>query len=329
MRSTGILYLACSSPYRRSAWTPALGRLNSIGAGQDYVATYDHVTSRITHLTVTNFTDSRGLSLHGMDVVPSSSDPNQLFIFLINHRPPLNGLSASHVGADSVVEIFRTTVGSDTITHLSTVADPIIHTPNDLVGSPDANSFYFTNDHGEKVGLWRSLDVFGRRVSSVGYCHIHRGCQRVVSHMHGNNGIAKSENGTIYVGNAIHGIITIFESQTDNSLVLLDVISLDRGVDNLSLDSNGVLWAAGFPSALIFFLRHANNPSESSPSSAHAITINTGSASFYGQKYKVEKLFEDDGAVASGITSAVHDPERHLLFLHGLASPRLAVCRLT
>lgn len=57
---------------------------------------------------------------------------------------------------------------------------------------------------------------------------------------------------------------------------------------------------------------------------------------FYGNKYKVEKvsviiaatqqcfqfftrqLFEDNGSIASGITSVAYDADRRLLFLNGL-----------
>jgi arylesterase/paraoxonase len=149
-----VLYLACSTPSSRVHWTPALVYLNETGASfNDYVASYDPKTSRITRFKVVNFESDRGLSLHGMDVVPSSSNASELLVYLVNHRAPLGGLRAKDVGADSVVEIFKTTLGSDTLTHIKTVQDPVIFTPNDIIGSPDGNSFYFTNDHGAKVGL--------------------------------------------------------------------------------------------------------------------------------------------------------------------------------
>jgi len=151
---TGILYLACSTLSSRVHWTPAVSALNETGASfNDYVASYDPKTSRITRFKVVEFKSDRGLSLHGMDVVPSSSDPSELFVYLVNHRAPLGNALAKDVGADSVIEIFKTTLGGDTLTHITTVEDPVIYTPNDIVGSPDGNSFYFTNDHGEKVGL--------------------------------------------------------------------------------------------------------------------------------------------------------------------------------
>ena len=164
-QSTGVIYLACSSPYSRSHWIPAINSLNATGASNDdYVATYDPATSQVSRLTTPDFNNGRGLSLHGMDVVSSSSDPQELFIYLVNHRIPLGDRSAEQIGADSVIEVFKTTVGGDALTHIKTVENPIIVTPNDVVGSADGKSFYFTNDHDAKVGL----------VSFLAYVPVHR-----------------------------------------------------------------------------------------------------------------------------------------------------------
>lgn len=151
---TGILYLACSTLLSRRHWTPGLTELNATGATtKDYVATYDPATSRITRLTTPNFNDGRGLSLHGMDVVPSTSNPSELFVYLVNHRIPLGDANPVEVGADSVIEIFTTTVGGTTLKHKRTIEDRIIVTPNSVSGSADGESFYFTNDRGARVGL--------------------------------------------------------------------------------------------------------------------------------------------------------------------------------
>lgn len=48
--------------------------------------------------------------------------------------------------------------------------------------------------------------------------------------MPGNNGIARSQNGTIYVGSAKIGGISTFEEQRDHSLVLTDVIPTGKSV---------------------------------------------------------------------------------------------------
>ena len=94
-----------------------------------------------------------------MDVVPSSSHPNKLYVYLVNHRAPLTG-NAEKVGADSAMEIFETRLGSDSLRHVKTVEDPVVETPNDVVGTADGKSFWFTNDHWGKTGFVSRLSMF-------------------------------------------------------------------------------------------------------------------------------------------------------------------------
>jgi hypothetical protein len=327
---SGLLFLACSSPTDRRSWLPALTVLEEDKiAFNDYIATYDTKTGTVKRLAFKGFPTPQGYSSHGLDVVPSASNPDMLYVYAINHRKPIRtpiqGLGKK-VGANSVVEIFKTTIGENTLTHIRTVEDPVIDTPNDLVGSPDGKSFYFTNDHGAKVGFVRTLEFLGLARTSVGYCHVDQGCKTSVAGMPGNNGIARSQNGTIYVGSAKIGGISTFEEQSDHSLVLTDVIPTDRIVDNLSVDEDGALWAAGIPSAFRW-LSALSDPAKVAPSSALRITKNIGEKAFFGEKFKVEKVFEDDGTVASGTTSVVHDVRRNTLFLTGILSTHLTVCK--
>jgi len=327
-QSTGVIYLACSTLDSRSHWIPAIGSLNATGASnEDYVATYDPATSQVSRLTTPDFNNGRGLSLHGMDVVPSSSDPQELFIYLINHRTPLGDRRAEQIGADSVIEIFKTTVGGTALTHIKTVEDPIIITPNDVVGSADGKSLYFTNDNEAKAGLMKYAGLFGAKSSSVGYCHIDDGCKFAITGTHGSNGIAAAPNGTVYVSNCLYGGILFLEPQTDNTLVISESVKTDHALDNIAVDADGQLWAAGMPQ-LLTALAHMRNPSLLSPSTAERISINTGPNSFYGEKYKVEKVFEDDGKIMSGISTAVYDSKRKKLFMNGISSPQLVVCNI-
>jgi arylesterase / paraoxonase len=66
--------------------------------------------------------------------------------------------------------------------------------------------------------------------TSVGYCHVDNGCKIAISGLHGNNGIARAQNGTVYVGNSKFGQIRVFEEQNDQSLVLTDIVALGRSV---------------------------------------------------------------------------------------------------
>lgn len=152
---SGLLYAACSTPLKRKFWIPGLGHLDAtarLEEEKDYIATYDFSTSTVSRLNLAGFEDPRGLFVHGFDLVPSSTNPNDLFVYVINHRPPVHE-DTTRVGSDSVMEIFRTTVGDGTLRHVTTVRDAVIETPNDVLGFPDGKSFYFTNDHGRKIGL--------------------------------------------------------------------------------------------------------------------------------------------------------------------------------
>ena len=152
---SGLLYLACSTPASRRHWLPALETLQEDKVTfEDYIATYDPATGAVTRLTFSGFPTSRGYSSHGLDVVPSAANPRELFVYAVNHRKPVDG-QGKLSGADSAIEIFKTTVGGNKLTHVRTIESPIIDTPNDLVGSSDGRSFYFTNDHGVKVGFVR------------------------------------------------------------------------------------------------------------------------------------------------------------------------------
>ena len=152
---TGVLYLACTTPSSRVAWMPSLLHFNPSGRSiNDYVATYDPLTSTITKLKMSGLDE--GVNVHGMDVVVSSENPQELFVYLINHRPflPIDKINHKKAGANSTVEIFKTTVGGSEMTHLSTVYDPdVIVTPNDVLGYPDGKSFHFTNEASVKTGL--------------------------------------------------------------------------------------------------------------------------------------------------------------------------------
>ncbi|KAI0063654.1 calcium-dependent phosphotriesterase [Artomyces pyxidatus] len=325
---SGLVYLACSTPIERSTWVPALEILSGERTlYDDYIATYDPATSVVRRLILAGFPSGRGFSSHGMDVVPSASNPNELFIYAINHRAPLHG-KAEDVGADSVVEVFKTTVGGKTATHLRTIEDPVIQTPNDVVGSSDGKSFYFTNDYGKKVGYTRTLEALALMAqSTVGFCHVDRGCKIAISGMRGNNGIAKAQNETYYVGSCMSGEVRVLERQADDLLVTTDLIRLDRVLDNLSVDDDGVLWAAGFPKVLPLISATHDPTNKICPSSALRITRNGGHGAFFGEKFDVKKVFEDDGRVASGATTVAHDARRGVLYLTGVVSPYLTICK--
>lgn len=152
---TGLVYLACSTIKSRKTWGTYF-LLFDKPSTEDYVAIYDPAAStpdrQVRRLKLQGLDDTRGINAHGFDLVPSRKNPDtEAFVYLVNHRPRLDGRSAE-LGADSAIELFKTTIGSDTLVHIKTFEDEnVIITPNDLSGSADDDSFFFMNDHGTRA----------------------------------------------------------------------------------------------------------------------------------------------------------------------------------
>jgi arylesterase/paraoxonase len=153
---SGNIFAACSTPESRVAWTPALERLNaSARSTGDFIAIFDPATDMLRRFTLSGFTDPRGLNVHGMDVIQSSLNPAEFWVYAVNQRPPLDGMTSERVaGPKSSIEIFRlAALTANTLEHVATVdASPII-SPNDVVGSADGTHFWFTNDGSHARGL--------------------------------------------------------------------------------------------------------------------------------------------------------------------------------
>jgi arylesterase/paraoxonase len=137
-------------------WTPALGRLNaSARSTGDFIAVFDPATDSLRRFTLSGFTDPRGLNVHGLDVVQSSLNPAEFWVYAVNQRPPLDGIASERVaGPHPSVEVFRlSALSASTLEHVATVDAPPIMSPNDVVGGADGSHFWFTNDGSHLHGL--------------------------------------------------------------------------------------------------------------------------------------------------------------------------------
>lgn len=91
----------------------------------------------------------------------------------------------------------------------------------------------------------------------------------------------------------------------------VDTIDVQLPVYNLSVDSEGSIWAAGFPKVTELW-KAASAGDVSPPVSATVLRIKMGEAGTgdkgWRQKYMVEKVLEDVDAKVLGMTTiAVHD----------------------
>ncbi|SPO22489.1 related to serum paraoxonase/arylesterase [Ustilago trichophora] len=332
-RPSGLLYLACSDIKGRLSWTPAVDNLDVTGRpSTDYVAILDTkgsgpIASRITKVKPVSYTDT--LNLHGISVyeIPAKSAELKptLRIFLNNHRPPLEPvtktvLDAKKVGANSTVELFEATLGESRMRHIRTYVGEAIRTPNRPAAvGPD--SFVFTNDHKTKVGASRLLDFFLPR-SDLGFCD-KTGCKIAnPGPFPYPNGVVKSSKypNRFYVPASADPNIRVFELQSDNTLTLIDVIHTGYPADNLTVDEEDNIYAASFPNVPKLLAKFKDPYGKHSPSTVLKISKNEGQDRFYGKKWNVEKVLEDDGTGMSGATTALWDSENNGFWLGGVVS---------
>jgi arylesterase/paraoxonase len=152
-----------------------MGTYNTSVAGKGYIVTYDPSSKKVTRLTAKGFDSPRGLSPFGMDIVPSTRNPDELTIYVTNMRPPFVDLDldlppgireakrdemasarSKREGPDPSVEVFRYVLGGDSVQHVATWTDEkIMISPNDVVGLPDGKGVWFTNTVPYRTGIVR------------------------------------------------------------------------------------------------------------------------------------------------------------------------------
>lgn len=165
------------------------------------------------------------------------------------------------------------------------------------------------------------------------YCDRNR-CHTAVSDLKLPNGLARSRDGLIYVATMVPGNIEVFSLTSERRLKLEDTIELGYPIDNLSVDSEGDIFAATFP-RLYGMMANFRDHSIGTPTAIFKVSRDEertkgepkrqNIAAFQGD-YIVEKILEDDGSVLSGSTSAVHDPKTGSIFLSGVIAPKVVVC---
>lgn len=123
------------------------------------------------------------------------------------------------------------------------------------------------------------------------------------------NGLSKGKDGRIYVPSSLDGTVRIFELQSDKMLKEVNRVYTRMGLDNISPDANGDLWAPGFPNIPKLFKNLEDPFVHESPSTVFRITKKEGG-------YEVEKVIEDEeGKVLSMVTTVRHDAKTGRLFM--------------
>ncbi|KAH8803297.1 hypothetical protein F5884DRAFT_805042 [Xylogone sp. PMI_703] len=342
---TGLLFLSCGDSQARTNWFPAIDSLNASGRSlTDKMAVLDtrgkgSIASRLKWIDMENFSGINGdgtITMHGIDVreIPNS---NKLKILLVNHRPPVDPatgefLDSTKIGANSTLEVFEMTIGGDSMTHVKTYADEAIQMPNRAQWVDD-NSFVFTNDHDRKIGLLRNLEAFTGG-GSVGYCDP-KGCKIIKDKgFYNPNGIGVGHDGLVYVPNTVTGDLNIFTLNSSRQFEEVATVKTGYPLDNLHIERNGDVYAAAFPQ-MYKLMASGKQPFALNPPAMvlkirredGAEEVDKEGKSRKTPSWVVEKVLEDDGSVLPGATVAVHDELMDSIFVGGVCSPFIAICK--
>ncbi|KIY65970.1 calcium-dependent phosphotriesterase [Cylindrobasidium torrendii FP15055 ss-10] len=328
-QESGLVYMACASIEQRWRWLNGMPEQAPAAGDITHLAIYDPATQSTRRVTLDGFDMSRTIIFHGMDVVPDESGA-AVYIYLVHHRMPVEGTPMALGYYDSAIEVFESKVGSTNAKHLHTFSrNNVLLTPNDVVGSNDGKSVYFTND-GSKAAPRRGgslghllSDLFAPSLT-VGYCHSVDGCKVALGGLTSPNGIATSGNGTLYIASSLVSGLLVTQRLDDNTLARIETIPTEQATDNLSVDGDGAIWGAGLPRLLPDCQSAFDNITFPVPHwtvKAHLNQVSTP-----GNKYNVQKVVEDDGHKLRFITTVAYDSKRSKLYIHGLSTPYLTVC---
>lgn len=137
------------------------------------------------------------------------------------------------------------------MTHLQTFQHPLIHTPNSIHSLGDGKLFV-TNDHYIRAAvspLLSKIETFsGVPLGRVVYTDVRNPAStKVVASVSFANGIAMLNETTLAVASTGKPAIYFYNVKPDYSLQFIKYVRVPAAIDNLSVDSAGVLLMAGHP----------------------------------------------------------------------------------
>jgi hypothetical protein len=173
---------------------------------------------------------------HGIDIWYDPQEPYLVYLHAVNHIPHLiDGIAQPF--SDSRIEVFRIDlqVEKKVAQHLKSMKHPLVYTPNDIY-SLGPFDLLVTNDHVNTRGHLRTAeDLFTVSwTSRTDIVRLHDGGAEVVAEgLHNANGLGHGPNGTITLGDAAGGDLTVFKlDPTKNRLVKQDYLVLGVHLDN-------------------------------------------------------------------------------------------------
>ncbi len=204
----------------------------------------------------------------------------------------------SHPASGSQVLIYDIGEGG-ALTHLQTITDPAIRSPNDVVGV-GPRQFYITNDSYFGDTPMGYLEAFlGLPLGSVAYFDGET-ARIVADGFIYTNGINVNAAGDqLYVAAFLGREVRVFErNRADGALRRVTSHRMPMGADNIEIGPDGALYVGGNVS-VFDFLDHSTDPESLAPSVVMRLDPQTGERRI---------VFMNDGSlINSASVGAVHD----------------------
>jgi arylesterase / paraoxonase len=223
---------------------------------------------------------------HGISLFTTQEGKKLLFV--INHREK-----------EHVIEVFE--YKNDSLIHQKSIKGSLLISPNDIVAVGE-NAFYFTNDHNEKHSLGRTIkDFLFIGTGSVCYFDGQKIEPTGIEGLKYANGINTRKDGKyLYVAETSGKCLNIYERNTQTgALTFAETLHCDTGVDNIELDTEGVLWVGCHPQ-MLQFLKHSKDEKAVSPSEIIKVTYVPQDVN----RFKQETIYMNTGSEISASSVA-------------------------
>ncbi|KAF1958887.1 calcium-dependent phosphotriesterase [Byssothecium circinans] len=237
----GIAILSCDPG--RDRWNTVMGTFRNdleIQSGALWLYDYSHPelpdSELLRPFTFKNFANADDFHPLGLEL---DVDTSTLYV-------------VSHAQSGSCIEIFQLDVRSTTATHVRTFTHLLVQTPNSIHSLGDGKLFV-TNDHYMRAAvspLLSKIETFSAVPGgSVAYVDVKKPEEsKVVARVPFANGITMLNKTTLAVGSTAKPGVYFYDVDPEShTLTFKRLVRTPVMVDNLSVDSKGVLLMAGHP----------------------------------------------------------------------------------
>lgn len=228
-------------------------------------------------------------------------------------------IAASHPSdGRQVVEVFDV-LADGMLAHRTSIEDPLIHSPNDLV-PVSHHAFYVGNDYGMDGELLRQFEAFASLDATDLIYWDGEKAAVADDGLTMTNGVNVSADGkTLYVAETQDHTLRIYDRNIDTGvLTLREKVELGTAIDNIDVREDGALLIAGHI-RILDFLEHAGDPNIFAPSQVLLVVPDVG-----GTGGAAGTIYLNDGKEISA--SSVAAAYKDTMLIGAVFDPRILAC---